>query len=959
MAPQEDTPNQRQRPQPVTNNPSTLVQVQPPSPQLPRLQSRMSTATILSGTHQPHDHTVIHAPSRGLLNAAFSQSIRSPIIPKTPATSNLNVDSYFGYGATTEPHVSIVAQPNRDLSPSRPSLRASRSNGLFQLVSRSQLSSDQQSLASTIGLGLGASVAAPVAAPLGTRPQRNFYDDFTTIDWVDDSIKQSERESFLKTMSTKSFRFRIKSALEHAEEWILIVLVSFLGAILAFCIDTTESTLIDFKRGYCTEKWLYGEKACCSGIVSSDIGGAPLSCSKFRRWSELFGEEAGSSQAWFSFGIYTALSLILAYFAVVITLTTKSHNPLVQTSDQKVSGTSKDEKTRTQDSKVFYTAYGSGVPEVKTILSGFVIRKFLGTHTLVCKSGALILAIASGLCVGKEGPYVHLATCIGNICCRLFNRINDNDLLKRQVLAASAAAGVALAFGSPLGAVLFVIEEVSYYLPTHQLLHIFFCAIMSILFLKFLDPYKTGKPVLFELSYESDWLPLELAFFIFIGIAGGIFGAFFCKFTQFWGSWFRTKKFIKNQPIKEVLLITLLTASVTYFNKYTRSPVPELLLQLSTSCTKKNNCHLLSLDGPKWFISFAAVEEDIYSLAYALVIKVVLTSLTFGLKIPIGVYVPSMAIGALFGRLFATILQYICLTNPYVASFFDRGIAGDAVPVVDLGIYAMIGAGAFMAGVTRMNVTLATILFELTSSYTYVLPISISIAAANWIAYIIEPRSLYEVLIWNNDFPFLDNRRVPTFEDPQTLEQVLDLSGEFIQDSIVHVEMSPFITASSLRALLNKLQQNSLLDGCVSVVKNKTRLIGLISLPKLELQLDKIDRFAEEYNIDDDIFVKLEPKLEDYDDEHQSDELYSVASQQTVPEVELAVHVLNELTDFSKIMETTPLFLEISSPLALVQLVFAKLGNREICVLDKGDFVGTLHKKIFIDYCRKLKTGSS
>ena len=55
-----------------------------------------------------------------------------------------------------------------------------------------------------------------------------------------------------------------------------------------------------------------------------------------------------------------------------------------------------------------------------------------------------------------------------------------------------------------------------------------------------------------------------------------------------------------------------------------------------------------------------------------------------------------------------------------------------------MGIYAMISAGAFMAGVTRMNITLVTILFELTSSYTYVLPISIAIAVANWSGGLLE-----------------------------------------------------------------------------------------------------------------------------------------------------------------------------------------------------------------------------
>ncbi|GMF83134.1 unnamed protein product [[Candida] boidinii] len=113
----------------------------------------------------------------------------------------------------------------------------------------------------------------------------------------------------------------------------------------------------------------------------------------------------------------------------------------------------------------------------------------------------------------------------------------------------------------------------------------------------------------------------------------------------------------------------------------------------------------------------------------------------------------------------------------------NKEISSDTV--VDFGIYSIIGAGAFMAGVTRMNVTLATILFELTSSYTYVLPISIAIAFSNWVAYHIEPNSLYEILIEKNDFPFLDNRKILTFDNSTKLKDLLTVNSNVINDSIL------------------------------------------------------------------------------------------------------------------------------------------------------------------------------
>jgi chloride channel 3/4/5 len=50
--------------------------------------------------------------------------------------------------------------------------------------------------------------------------------------------------------------------------------------------------------------------------------------------------------------------------------------------------------------KVLYFASGSGIPEVKTILSGFVIRGYLGGSTLFVKSFGLALSVASGMSLG-------------------------------------------------------------------------------------------------------------------------------------------------------------------------------------------------------------------------------------------------------------------------------------------------------------------------------------------------------------------------------------------------------------------------------------------------------------------------------------------------------------------------------------------------------------------------------
>lgn len=103
-------------------------------------------------------------------------------------------------------------------------------------------------------------------------------------------------------------------------------------------------------------------------------------------------------------------------------------------------------------------AAGSGISEIKCIIAGFVMKGFLGGRTLLIKSIGLPLAIASGLSVGKEGPSVHYAVCTGNVISGYFEKYSRHAARTREILSACAAAGVAVAFGSPIGGVLFSLE---------------------------------------------------------------------------------------------------------------------------------------------------------------------------------------------------------------------------------------------------------------------------------------------------------------------------------------------------------------------------------------------------------------------------------------------------------------------------------------------------------------------
>lgn len=49
------------------------------------------------------------------------------------------------------------------------------------------------------------------------------------------------------------------------------------------------------------------------------------------------------------------------------------------------------------------------------------------------KTITLVLAVASGLSLGKEGPLVHVACCCGNIFSYLFPKYSKNEAKKREV----------------------------------------------------------------------------------------------------------------------------------------------------------------------------------------------------------------------------------------------------------------------------------------------------------------------------------------------------------------------------------------------------------------------------------------------------------------------------------------------------------------------------------------------
>lgn len=233
-------------------------------------------------------------------------------------------------------------------------------------------------------------------------------------------------------------------------------------------------------------------------------------------------------------------------------------------------------------------------------------------------------------------------------------------------------------------------QEISTYFPRKVLWRAFLCSLVAAIVLKFLNPTGTGKLVLFETNYGIEYDPIHYLVFIFLGIVGGLFGGVFCRANFLWSKSFRKYPIIKNHPVFELSLVVLATALLQFPNPMTREPGDVILKTLLVDCKHPEG---------SWVCSQEASEDKsrYYGwLVYGTTVKLFLTIITFGCKVPSGIIIPALDAGAFFGRL-----------------------VGQLIPNISPGIFAMVGSAAFLAGVSRMTVSLAVIMFELTGEVSY------------------------------------------------------------------------------------------------------------------------------------------------------------------------------------------------------------------------------------------------
>jgi chloride channel 3/4/5 len=136
--------------------------------------------------------------------------------------------------------------------------------------------------------------AGPDAGPhLRTNGIRVWYSSYSSVDWLHDAIKGSVRTFRLR--KHRSFRGRWRSRIDRSIGWIIVTIVGFLSAVVAFMIVRSEQWLFDLKNGYCTTGWWKAERFCCpdfeDGLLTTPHfveRSQSEVCENWRMWADVF-----------------------------------------------------------------------------------------------------------------------------------------------------------------------------------------------------------------------------------------------------------------------------------------------------------------------------------------------------------------------------------------------------------------------------------------------------------------------------------------------------------------------------------------------------------------------------------------------------------------------------------------------------------------------------------------------
>ncbi|XP_070561074.1 chloride channel protein 2-like isoform X2 [Ptychodera flava] len=478
-------------------------------------------------------------------------------------------------------------------------------------------------------------------------------------------------------------------------------------------------------------------------------------------------------------------------------------------------------------------AIGSGIPEMKTILRGVILKEYLTFRTLISKMVGLATSIGSSLPIGKEGPFVHIASMVANLLGKLIRSskgVYENESRNYNMLAAACAVGVSCTFSAPIGGVLFSIEVTATYFAVSNYWRGFFSAVCSAFVFRLMAVWVKEEETitaLFKTSFRVDF-PFDVQEFIafsLIGVVTGFGGALFVyihrKIVEFNRKHKRARQFLQKNRFIYPTIVAFVISSLTFPLGVGQFMAGELTSKQALNELFSNTTWTTGqadMDDAEVISHWKHPNSNIYvTLVIFIVMRFWMTAVAVTLPVPAGVFMPVFIIGAAFGR----------LVGECMAAWFPDGVrSGEDLYRIVPGGYAVVGAAALSGSVTH-TISTSVIVFELTGQIVHILPVMIAVLIANAIAHLLQP-SIYDSIIQIKRLPYL-----PDFANFSTKKSY----NVFVEDIMIkHVRYLSFdSTYQDLKILLDMSKHSA-----YPIVDNKDSMILLGSMQKhvLEQLLD-------------------------------------------------------------------------------------------------------------------------
>uniref|UniRef100_A0A3B3UJE7 Chloride channel protein n=1 Tax=Poecilia latipinna TaxID=48699 RepID=A0A3B3UJE7_9TELE len=587
-------------------------------------------------------------------------------------------------------------------------------------------------------------------------------------------------------------------------------------------------------------------------------------------------------------------------------------------------------------------AAGSGIPQIKCFLNGVKVPRVVRLKTLVVKVVGVIFSVVGGLAVGKEGPMIHSGAVLaaGVSQGRSTSLKKDfkifeyfrRDTEKRDFVSAGAAAGVSAAFGAPVGGVLFSLEEGASFWNQMLTWRIFFASMISTFTLNFFlsiyhnKPGELSNPGLINFGrFESEAMEYnlyEIPLFIAMGAIGGGLGAFF-NFLNYWLTIFRIR--YVHRPclqVMEAMLVAAVTATVAFIMIYFSTDcqplgpdhTEEYPLQLFCADGEYNSMATAFFNTPERSVrslfhnptgTYNSLTLGLFTLTYFF-----LACWTYGLAVSAGVFIPSLLIGAAWGRLCGILLASTTSTASMWA---------------DPGKYALIGAAAQLGGIVRMTLSLTVIMVEATGNVTYGLPIMLVLMTAKIVGDYFQ-EGLYDLHIKLGSVPFLH------WEAPAT-------SHWLTAREVMSSPVTCLNRIEKVGTIVDTLSNTSTNHNGFPVVVQPAKLCGLILRSQLIVLL-KHKVFVE---LARSRLTQRKLQLKDFRDAYPR-----------FPPIQ-SIHVSQDerecMMDLTEFMNPTPYTVPQDTSLPRVFKLFRALGLRHLVVVDDDNrVVGLVTRKDLARY---------